>query len=119
MSNELLPCPFCGGKAVILVDATRPASYRDRLRVGCETAGCRGFYHAAWAYYETPEQAAEAWNTRLQGTCKVKRSTDMTDPYEYAPHEYWRYHMECGGHFDWDEPTPPEFCPCCGGKVER
>ena len=77
--TELLPCPFCGGEAVIRVDATRPYPYRDRLRVGCETAGCRGFYHAAWVYYETPEQAAEAWNTRLASATAYRRNDEYGD----------------------------------------
>ena len=95
--TELLPCPFCGCEAVIRIDATRPTSYRDRLRVGCDTVGCRGFYHAAWAYYETPEQAAEAWNTRAERTC----------------HNEDGWCSECG-HFLHDS---FKWCPWCGRKV--
>lgn len=103
---ELKPCPFCGCEAVILIDATRPSPYRDRLRVGCETAGCRGFYHAAWAYYETLEQAAEAWNTRAERTCRIKEDADIG---------CFLVCSECGA-------IQPEewtvyYCWCCGARV--
>lgn len=106
MSKELLPCPFCGGKAVIRIDATRPYTYRDRLRVGCETAGCRGFYHAAWVYYETSEQATEAWNMRAQGTCKVEEYEDTGIP----------VCSECGAIQPEDHTV--YHCWCCGRRVE-
>lgn len=63
----------------------------------------------------TPEQAVEA--TLGRGTCEVVSSMDMTDVYEYAPTSYWHFEMTCGGVFDWTEPEPPSFCPCCGRKV--
>ena len=65
--------------------------------------------------YLTPEQAVEA--TLGRGTCRVVSSMDMTDVYEYAPTSYWHFEMTCGGVFDWTEPEPPSFCPCCGRKV--
>lgn len=66
-------------------------------------------------YYLTPEQAVDA--TLGRETCRVVSSMDMTDAYEYAPTSYWHFEMTCGGVFDWTEPEPPSFCPCCGAKV--
>lgn len=50
---NLLPCPFCGGGAIIL------GGYRHSPVfvhcVGCKTDSC---------YYDTEEEAAAAWNRR-------------------------------------------------------
>lgn len=47
---KLNPCPFCGGKARFL--------FEDSTWVYCEECGCEG------GYYDTQEDAIEAWNIR-------------------------------------------------------
>ena len=57
---ELKPCPFCGGKAEMVSD------FDDEHYVYC--TGCKG----GWKTMETPEEAAEAWNRRVEeGTSHV------------------------------------------------
>jgi Lar family restriction alleviation protein len=51
---ELKPCPFCGGKAEMVSD------FDDEHYVYC--SGCKG----GWKTMETPEEAAEAWNRRVE-----------------------------------------------------
>ena len=59
--NELKPCPFCGGEA-ILVELT-PTPYNDQLltyySVGCIDCGI-GFYE------NTEDEAIAAWNRRAE-----------------------------------------------------
>lgn len=53
MSNELKPCPFCGGKATLWQDLTADRQFH----ILC---GCGG--RVGW--FETEEEAIRAWNTR-------------------------------------------------------
>ena len=59
MSDELKPCPFCGGKAIIIYwDGSKTYS------VGCvNTFVCHGGTHTSKAY-RTEQEAAQAWNRR-------------------------------------------------------
>lgn len=54
MTNELKPCPFCGGEAYA-VDALE-----KRAHAVCDTC------HASTAYYFSEAEAIEAWNTRAE-----------------------------------------------------
>ena len=48
---ELKPCPFCGGEA---------GFYAETVHwINCKKCGAES------AYYETPEEAIEAWNRRV------------------------------------------------------
>ena len=63
MSEELKPCPFCGGEASIRHFAFHSGA---KYHVVCESCLCSVSYE--W----TPEEAAEAWNTRAkEQTMKV------------------------------------------------
>ena len=58
MSDDLKPCPFCGTMPVIhCVDATYDTWYIECVYGGCS---CKP---ETW-YYDTKEEAIEAWNTR-------------------------------------------------------
>ena len=57
---ELKPCPFCGGKAKL------HKAIHGKYWVECTTLGELDFYIK---YYDTPEEAIEAWN-------KMDRVTD-------------------------------------------
>lgn len=54
----LLPCPFCGGEAVL----TNVRQSNHSFRVGCYTEHC---FKPATPYYETMHDAVTAWNKRL------------------------------------------------------
>jgi len=56
MSDELKPCPFCGGEASIRIDT----SHSTACLIGCATMGCFG--HEQWE--ETEAEAIAAWNRR-------------------------------------------------------
>ena len=62
---ELLPCPFCGGKASLLWDqiSGRTASF-----VKCSVCGCgaRTQQVVISTEYSSDEKAAELWNRRVK-----------------------------------------------------
>ena len=77
---ELKPCPFCGGKAIVLHwDGT------DTFSVGCvNTFVCHGGTHTSRAY-QSEQEAAAAWNKRSD--CKISigdtvYQTDGVNVYE-------------------------------------
>lgn len=91
--EELKPCPFCGGEAHI-------QTFHFRYRVGCGTNGCiAGRLNRA---FDTPEEAAAAWNRRAERTCyPVLEDETMVC-------------SECGEDIDgygWN------YCPNCGARV--
>lgn len=60
---ELKPCPFCGGNAKLVDhtfwnDTTKSFSYKS-YGVMCRHCGVQGFQ-----FYETEEEAINAWNRR-------------------------------------------------------
>ena len=58
--NELKPCPFCGDSAFL-------AEYTYAFDTYCTTTHvveCNGC-HATTFEYESPEEAADAWNRRV------------------------------------------------------
>lgn len=58
LSNELLPCPFCGGDAHL-------AWYNrteEQIAVECENLHCLGFICGS----KTPEEAIARWNNRAK-----------------------------------------------------
>lgn len=53
---ELLPCPFCGGKAIVVLNA------RNKYTVKCTNAQCEAMLYCKG--YNKRSEAAEAWNRR-------------------------------------------------------
>ena len=65
--NELKPCPFCGGEAIIMQENNWWVACTDcTAEIGfdgmTDTSGCFG-------HYNTEAEAIEAWNTRAERTC--------------------------------------------------
>ena len=65
---ELLPCPFCGGKADIIMDS-RTYIMNPNMKVNayepvCRNRNCIIYNLGSGIIYETPVEAANAWNTR-------------------------------------------------------
>jgi len=56
MSEDLKPCPFCGGEAMIVVDVCEPDC-------PCH-AECQKCFTVTKAYYCGEDGAIKAWNTR-------------------------------------------------------
>ena len=93
MTDELKPCPFCGGSNLEVVDT--PQGYFIDCSCGCFTGD-----------FETREAAIDAWNTRAERTCANMSST----PGQFTC-------SEC--HDTWVKPAVDIFnyCPSCGAKV--
>lgn len=110
MTNELLPCPFCGNE---------PTLYQDEM-TGHWAVRCVKDTHrptvvnshgaTAWGYSCTdPAEAIAAWNTRAERTCKMELDGTISKKLDV-----W-FCDECGS------PTyndmMPSFCQYCGAKV--
>ena len=57
---DLKPCPFCGGKAVMI---SEPYTH-NRFMVGCKDSNNVCKCEPCTNLFDTPEKAAEAWNRR-------------------------------------------------------
>ena len=65
---KLLPCPFCGGEAVIYHQSSKYTN-RDGNFVHCMECGCRTklfecYGNTTKTHEDTKQEAIEAWNTR-------------------------------------------------------
>lgn len=61
MKTELKPCPFCGGKALLVTKRAEDSTFYG---VMCYATGCC----VISATYPTEEMAIEAWNRRTEVT---------------------------------------------------
>ena len=76
-TNELKPCPFCGGEAKLWSnhyaeeDLTlwQVRCNRDFLRKKC-------YMNDSFVSFGTEEEAIEAWNTRAERTCLYVKNKD-------------------------------------------
>jgi Lar family restriction alleviation protein len=74
MSEELKPCPFCGGSNVELTEFAKLGSESRWHRVSCldcemfgpATQGCSLNYWGADTIEKVAQEAAVAWNTRAR-----------------------------------------------------
>jgi Lar family restriction alleviation protein len=58
-STDLLPCPFCGGAALLI------EGHREHWRAQCSKCGANiGEFFANRSRQEDQQLATEAWNTR-------------------------------------------------------
>jgi hypothetical protein len=118
--TELKPCPFCGGKAHIESDYSSEPDM-TRYSIWHEFSGHQGmregyggalkpFYETPW--YDTEEEAVEAWNTRTERKC-----------HETTVYEFFHGCGECG--YVWEymygigRRERPNYCPNCGAKVVK
>lgn len=143
MSEELKPCPFCGGEAVLQRSSGDPfGEDRVSFRAVCERPMCQGGACNVWE--ATQEQATAKWNARAAVT---------DEQFALAVHDgrAWQAVRECRvvgewkrlsrtqevkacscsecGHefgvsrrnskpFAYEAPCElPNFCPNCGAKV--
>ena len=65
---ELLPCPFCGGEAVMYHQSSKYTDY-DGNFIHCRECGCRTklfecFGNTGKTHSDTKREALEVWNTR-------------------------------------------------------
>ena len=108
MTDELKPCPFCGGEAHISASS-------DGYGVECWNRRC---IDMQMDELPTEAEAIDAWNTRAERTCR-----------DTGGYLMFRC-SECGcsvevDDFDSGEPNifvdgiaaTPRYCPNCGAKV--
>ena len=95
MTNELKPCPFCGGEAEYGLTMAGEEVY-------CTNCG------AAMPRTTTKDAAIEAWNTRAERTC---HNTEYLDGCFAC--------SACGEELEdpRQEPGFVKWCPFCGAKV--
>jgi Lar family restriction alleviation protein len=65
-SIDLLPCPFCGGSAVEIIDnrVENLPRVRYAVRHVCNPTNATVGLFCQTSWFETREAAAELWNTR-------------------------------------------------------
>ena len=124
--SELKPCPFGADHKVWIGVHDDEGNYHGKI--GCEYESdawsgiSYGLHHEGWGdcplctdgdgesmggmLFDTQEEAAEAWNTRVERTCQMTRlmSVGRTD---FVCDQC--DHCTCY--------TKPNFCPTCGAKV--
>lgn len=120
MSEELKPCPFCGGEARIIA---KP--YEPKVFVGCDDDTCLGFSGLGWLY-DSEKEATEAWNRRAERTCHVVTKEKRFSQTQTLMSKSC---SACGYVFGDEEhrelPIPmvlgkveiPNYCKNCGAKV--
>lgn len=106
MSEELKPCPFCGGKARMHVAFASGGDHSVGVYVEC--LECRSCSETKWGD-GAQEKAADAWNRRAERTCLAK-------PYEVDGETgfYDCIECECGEVND----VSARYCNGCGGLIE-
>ena len=94
--EELKPCPFCGGEAIIAYDL----AYWVVSCTECPTK-LTGYRHNGHIVESmTKEEAIKTWNTRHERTVKLKDNGHCPD-----------YRKLVG--------TGENYCSWCGAKIEH
>lgn len=108
---ELKPCPFCGGEANLVEDP-----HNWVWSIGCSNDKCLGFSGLGWTY-TSEREAAEAWNTRAERTCRAIPHDNLNESEGMG--DAWEVCSECGALLAviTDNQTTPNYCPNCGAKV--
>lgn len=100
MTNELKPCPFCGGDARMAYGALHKW-------IVCERCGASSVLRSLGG------EAIESWNARAERTCGEWRGeTYMTDSgFTETDAQLWCEHCDIPLEEDW------RYCPKCGARV--
>jgi len=71
MSEELKPCPFCGGQAIMKIQKHIPNGYD--YTPTCQNPSCAGRLTKKWI---NEDDAIKAWNSRSEPERKIIRCED-------------------------------------------
>lgn len=107
MSNELKPCPFCGGEAKI---RTLGGTANKQYYATHDCVECKIDLIETWLF-DTEQEAIEAWNTRYERTCKF---IEVGDDYDEIYAQVYQC-SNCGA----ANIGTAFFCPNCGAKVKE
>ena len=100
-TNELKPCPFCGGEAEIIEVKDNPP---ETIAIQCKS-GCGVSARHKWMEENV---LIEAWNTRAESTCRNVAEQGVL--FECS---------ECGAKtVDAVGNYTQEYCAACGSKVQ-
>lgn len=117
--EQLRPCPFCGGEAIMGIACHVHEDYAFRV----ECRECK----IVTPFYDTEAKAIEAWNRRAERTERTAKAIEHdasvtdTDGYKYHRSEYLcgackkkvlggdEYCSHCGCRLDWNENIPMEY----------
>lgn len=114
MTNELEPCPFCGGEATVMESPDGFAS------VGCANDWCPTTHMVfpLMFSFNSKEKAINAWNTRHKRTCEwsIKKGGTFYDVYQCSACGY-EYAESRTDHGIKVELIDAKFCPNCGAEV--
>ena len=108
MSEELRPCPFCGGEAK---EFTGEDAAPHRWTVECDSCG-------AHVGSDTRHKARAKWNRRAERACRVG-----CYPPGYEDNLHYEVCSECGTILTASRPGDrhskrANYCPSCGARVE-
>ena len=119
MSDELNPCPFCGGEAEAWeyeddVDVFDPQSL-GWIENHCFITYCVGCDPCKVVISRrSKEDAAAAWNARAERTCRMVPMWEESDANGYVTCEC----DACGWMADYAADSEPfGWCASCGAKV--
>lgn len=103
MSDELLPCPFCGGEAEFeTYGGTACAVTCRKCRCGTPTVSLND-----------GERAVEVWNRRAERTCRMTFDDVSSSLYSGPMLKC----SKCGACVPREFSGPYNYCPNCGARV--
>ena len=102
--EELKPCPFCGGEAVL---ETHCINRHIASTVYCGNKDC--ICHGVNQVFTSENGAARAWNNRVERTCHNLGREEGTN--------YELYDFGCSTCGYCADITEPNYCPHCRAKV--
>lgn len=102
---ELLPCPLCGGKAILHADQLAVDPAPMYYTIYCPSCKLK----LTKAGYMSDKEAIKVWNTRYQTTCHNTNDPNARN---------WNC-SRCGESFvvNAADSEPFKYCPGCGAKV--
>ena len=123
MSDELKPCPFCGGEAKAFF-CEKSGTYD----VQCQQCGALPFLgrKRGPSRFKSMDDVIAAWNRRAERTCRVEVERRKLSQTQTA---VVKTCSECGFEFGVEKENafpfevtlnvvvPPSYCPNCGARI--
>jgi len=93
--SQLLPCPFCGGKATLYAMPETGQNDHDVYYVQCDNPQCMGKNTSL--HFSSEDEAINAWNTRAKRDWVKAERSEVTAAKTMAGIQRWidMYNEEC------------------------